>query len=329
MKDFEKSRIRALQQERINVQKKTFTKWCNSFLSKFGMEIDNLFKDLEDGKRLIKLLEAISGEKLGKPNQGRMKVHKIENVNRALAFIQSKIKIESIGAEDIVAGNPTLILGLIWTVILRFQIQDIEIEVEDESKEKRSAKEALLLWCQRKTAGYAGVKITDFSNSWRNGLAFNALIHSQRPDLFDFGALNPDQHIYNLNHAFEAAQRHLGVDKLLDAEDIAVDKPDEKSILTYVSSFYHVFAKMKNEAVGGKRIGKIIGEFTRNVVFYRVWALFEYFCENIKRLAIGQLLESFNFHNVFQEIALVSAFFSKINNPFLFCQKMPKPLQSK
>ena len=92
-------------------------------------------------------------------------------------------------------------MGLIWTVILRFQIQDIEIEVEDESKEKRSAKEALLLWCQRKTAGYPGVKITDFSNSWRNGLAFNALIHSQRPDLFEFERLNPDQHIYNLNHA--------------------------------------------------------------------------------------------------------------------------------
>ncbi len=61
--------------------------------------------------------------------------------------------MESIGAEDIVAGTPNLVLGLIWTIILRFQIQDIEFEVEDESKEKRSAKEALLLWCQRKTAG--------------------------------------------------------------------------------------------------------------------------------------------------------------------------------
>jgi spectrin beta len=56
------------------------------------MEIDNLFKDLEDGKRLIKLLEVISNEKLGKPNQGKLKVHKIENVNRALSFIQSKVK---------------------------------------------------------------------------------------------------------------------------------------------------------------------------------------------------------------------------------------------
>ena len=57
------------------------------------MEIENLFKDLEDGKRLIKLLEVISGEKLGKPNQGKLKLHKIENVNKALSFIQTKVMI--------------------------------------------------------------------------------------------------------------------------------------------------------------------------------------------------------------------------------------------
>ena len=72
--------------------------------------------------------------------------------------------MESIGAEDIVDGNPTLILGLIWTIILRFQIQEIEIELEDKSKEKRSAKEALLLWCQRRTAGYASLETRVFTS---------------------------------------------------------------------------------------------------------------------------------------------------------------------
>ena len=73
--------------------------------------------------------------------------------------------MESIGAEDIVDGNPRLILGLIWTIILRFQIQEIEIDVdeENESSEKKSAKDALLLWCQRKTNGYPEVNIQDFT----------------------------------------------------------------------------------------------------------------------------------------------------------------------
>lgn len=75
------------------------------------------------------------------------------------------MRLESIGAEDIVDGNPRLILGLIWTIILRFQIQEIEIDVdeENESSEKKSAKDALLLWCQRKTNGYKGVNIQDFT----------------------------------------------------------------------------------------------------------------------------------------------------------------------
>ena len=52
-----------------------------------------------------------------------MRVHRVENVNKSLAFLHTKVRLENIGAEDIVDGNPRMILGLIWTIILRFQIQ--------------------------------------------------------------------------------------------------------------------------------------------------------------------------------------------------------------
>ncbi|KAI2571749.1 ACTN1 isoform 19, partial [Pan troglodytes] len=83
------------------------------------------------------LLEVISGERLAKPERGKMRVHKISNVNKALDFIASKgVKLVSIGAEEIVDGNVKMTLGMIWTIILRFAIQDISVE-------ETSAKEGL------------------------------------------------------------------------------------------------------------------------------------------------------------------------------------------
>lgn len=104
--------------------------WYPRIFSHFQarLEINDLFVDLCDGIMLMKLLEIISGDKLGKPNRGRMRVHKIENLNRVLDYLKKKrITLENIGAEDIQDGNPRLILGLIWTIILRFIIEPIEI----------------------------------------------------------------------------------------------------------------------------------------------------------------------------------------------------------
>lgn len=67
---------------------------------------------------------------------------------------------------------------------------------------------------------YRGVKIDNFSTSWRNGLGFNALIHAHRPDLINFDKLNPEDHIKNLNNAFNVADDKLGIARLLDAEGV-------------------------------------------------------------------------------------------------------------
>ncbi|XP_022079058.1 spectrin beta chain, erythrocytic isoform X2 [Acanthochromis polyacanthus] len=257
---FERSRIKALADEREAVQKKTFTKWVNSILSRVGCRISDLYLDLRDGRMLIKLLEVLSGERLPKPTKGRMRIHCLENVDKALQFLkEQRVHLENMGSHDIVDGNHRLILGLIWTIILRFQIQDIVVETgQADQKETRSAKDALLLWCQMKTAGYPNVNITNFTTSWKDGMAFNALIHKHRPDLLDYNRLKRSNPTHNLQNAFNVAEQKLGVTKLLDPEDVFTENPDEKSIITYVVAFYHYFSKMKQLAVEGKRVGKVL-----------------------------------------------------------------------
>ncbi|XP_032918047.1 spectrin beta chain, erythrocytic [Catharus ustulatus] len=256
---FERSRIKALADEREAVQKKTFTKWVNSHLARVTCRISDLYMDLRDGRVLIKLLEVLSGELLPKPTKGRMRIHCLENVDKALQFLkEQRVHLENMGSHDIVDGNHRLVLGLIWTIILRFQIQDIIVETGEEGRETRSARDALLLWCQMKTAGYPHVNVTNFTSSWKDGLAFNALIHRHRPELVDFQNLTKSNARHNLEHAFSVAERHLGITPLLDPEDVFTENPDEKSIITYVVAFYHYFSKMKVLEVEGRRLGKVI-----------------------------------------------------------------------
>uniref|UniRef100_A0A7N6A354 Spectrin beta chain n=1 Tax=Anabas testudineus TaxID=64144 RepID=A0A7N6A354_ANATE len=255
---FECSRIKALADERDAVQKKTFTKWVNSHLARVSCRISDLYNDLRDGYMLTRLLEVLSGELLPRPTRGRMRIHCLENVDKALQFLkEQRVHLENVGSHDIVDGNHRLTLGLIWTIILRFQIQVIKIETED-NRETRSAKDALLLWCQMKTAGYPEVNIQNFTTCWRDGLAFNALIHRHRPDLIEFHKLTRSNATHNLQQAFNVAEQHLGLTKLLDPEDVNTENPDERSIITYVVSYYHYFSKMKALIVEGKRVGKVL-----------------------------------------------------------------------
>jgi len=144
-----------------NLIPQTFTAWCNSHLRKAGTAIDNIEEDFRNGLKLMLLLEVISGETLPKPDRGKMRFHKIANVNKALDFIASKgVHLVSIGAEEIVDGNLKMTLGMIWTIILRFAIQDISVE-------EMTAKEGLLLWCQRKTAPYKNVNVQNFHLSFK------------------------------------------------------------------------------------------------------------------------------------------------------------------
>lgn len=209
--------------------------------------------DFRNGLKLMLLLEVISGEPLLKPDRGHMRFHKIANVNRALDFIASKgVKLVSIGAEEIVDGNLKMTLGMIWTIILRFAIQDISVE-------EMTAKEGLLLWCQRKTAPYKNVNVQNFHTSFKDGLAFCALIHRHRPDLLDYDKLSKNNDMENLNLAFDIAEKHLDIPRMLDPEDIVNQvKPDERAVMTYVSTYYHCFSGAQKAETASNRICKVL-----------------------------------------------------------------------
>ncbi|XP_037048313.1 microtubule-actin cross-linking factor 1 isoform X27 [Bradysia coprophila] len=223
--------------ERDAIQKKTFTKWVNKHLKKASRRVDDLFEDLRDGHNLLSLLEVLSGEPLPR-EKGKMRFHMLQNAQMALDFLRyKKIKLVNIRAEDIVDGNPKLTLGLIWTIILHFQISDIVVGQEDNV----TAREALLRWARRSTARYPNVHVNDFTGSWRDGLAFSALIHRNRPDLLDWRKARSARPRERLETAFHVVEKEYGVTRLLDPEDVDTNEPDEKSLITYISSLYDVF----------------------------------------------------------------------------------------
>ncbi|XP_042189627.1 dystonin [Callorhinchus milii] len=244
--------------ERDKVQKKTFTKWINKHLIKVRKHVNDLYEDLRDGHNLISLLEALSGDTLPRERdilktlrlpreKGRMRFHRLQNVQIALDYLKRRqVKLVNIRNDDITDGNPKLTLGLIWTIILHFQISDIHVTGESEDM---SAKERLLLWSQQMTEGYTGIRCENFTSCWRDGRLFNAIIHKYRPDLIDMSQVTVQSNLSNLEHAFGVAEK-LGVTRLLDPEDVNVPSPDEKSVITYVSSLYDVFPKIPEGGEG-------------------------------------------------------------------------------
>ncbi|XP_059256866.1 utrophin isoform X4 [Mustela nigripes] len=226
--------------EHNDVQKKTFTKWINARFSKSGKPpINDMFTDLQDGRKLLDLLEGLTGTSLPK-ERGSTRVHALNNVNRVLQVLhQNNVDLVNIGGTDIVDGNHKLTLGLLWSIILHWQVKDVMKDVMSDLQQTNSEK-ILLSWVRQSTRPYSQVNVLNFTTSWTDGLAFNAVLHRHKPDLFSWDRVVKMSPIERLEHAFSKAQTYLGIEKLLDPEDVAVQLPDKKSIIMYLTSLFEV-----------------------------------------------------------------------------------------
>ncbi|KAM6171453.1 calmin [Erethizon dorsatum] len=275
-------RVQNLQVERENVQKRTFTRWINLHLEKCDppLEVADLFVDIQDGKILMALLEVLSGRNLlHEYKSSSHRIFRLNNIAKALTFLEdSNVKLVSIDAAEIADGNPSLVLGLIWNIILFFQIKELTGNLSRNSpssslspgsggtdsdssypptptaernaaiavKDQRKAIRTLLAWVQRKTRKY-GVAVQDFAGSWRSGLAFLAVIKAIDPSLVDMKQALEESPRENLERAFQVAHDALHIPRLLEPEDIMVDVPDEQSIVTYVAQFLERFPELEAE----------------------------------------------------------------------------------
>ncbi|XP_015764873.1 PREDICTED: dystrophin-like [Acropora digitifera] len=182
-------RIKSRSDEHEGTQKKTFTKWINAQLAK-----------------------VLRSEK------GQTRVHFMTNVDNALRILeQNNVRPVNISNDDIVDGNPKLTLGLMWYIISHFQLQLLFKNLMLDS-DSGTPEEKLLAWCRQSVRGYDAVEVRNFTTSWRDGLAFNALIHRYRPHLFDYSDQLEKKSVECCEHAFTVAEQYLDVERLLDPE---------------------------------------------------------------------------------------------------------------
>ncbi|XP_075568151.1 nesprin-2 [Pelecanus crispus] len=258
----------SLQVQRELTQKKTFTRWINLILAKHTPPsvISDLYTDIQQGHLLLDLLEVLSGQHLPR-ERGFNTFQCRSNIENALTFLKSRsLKLINIHVADIIEGKPSIVLGLIWTIIFHFHIEelartlactynqpslDCSSAVDSFPKASRSAKKsakikerwkisatkALLLWAEEQCSLHGSINVTDFKSSWRSGLPFLAIIQTLRPGLVNLEKAKARSNKENLKEAFRIAELELNIPRLLEPEDVDVMNPDEKSIMTYVAQF--------------------------------------------------------------------------------------------
>jgi len=216
------------------VQLKAFTRWINTHLDDRNLEITDLAADFKDGDMLNTLLEILSGKQLmkrgasGAYRKASMEANKImrtENINLGLDFLRSEgIKLVNIGADDIESGNVTILLGLVWALILHYQIG------KGSKEGGMNSKAELLKWVQDVCKPLV---VLNFKKSFANPRVLATLINNLAENSISADTGAPLELIKRyIKHANDT----FGIPAIVDAEDLLTGH-DDLSIMTYISYF--------------------------------------------------------------------------------------------
>eukprot|EP01083_Nonionella_stella_P029935 82231_1 len=214
----------------VNVQRQTFTNWANNALSVIGKTVEVLIDDFDDGILLCQLYGVLSDKPVPKYDQkGKSRFAAAGNLNLFLKLVREDgVQLVNISAEDIMDGNEKLILGLLWKLILRYQIMGIEAG---------SPKALLLEWVNSKIASYPVAKAMNFRGSWADGSIITALVDSMQPGIAPLDGCSGEP-MEDITRAMNAARDTLepGVPRILEPEFMR-DAVDDLSTMAYVSLY--------------------------------------------------------------------------------------------
>lgn len=224
----------------IKIQQNTFTRWVNQQLKGADMQIQDLETDFEEGLKLIRLVEILSGKSLGKYSKKvTFRSQKLENISLALNFLEreEKIKLVNIDSSAIADRNLKLIMGLIWTLILHYSIaQQIWDELPEEAPQELTPKQKLMVWIKAKLP--SGLPLNNFTSDWNDGVLLGALVDSCIPDLhLNWREWVPVNALDSTRTAMQIASDKLDVVPLITAEELINPAVDEKSVMTYLAQF--------------------------------------------------------------------------------------------
>ncbi|VDK43703.1 unnamed protein product [Anisakis simplex] len=210
-------------EDRYEIQENAFIRWANSIANEPIREIS----DIVDSKFLFNFVNLITGEKL--VNSGS----RAQDVTNALHAIDVDDRFAQVNVTELIDGNSRTICGVVWQLIQIFWKRYAPDAVKDQK-----LIEVIKCWCVERTQPFEEVQVNDFTSSWRDGYAINAILLSYNSELFDMDNVREMRGDERIEHAMGLAERHLNVPRLLNPKDFHSEYLDVKSVVTYLMMMY-------------------------------------------------------------------------------------------
>jgi len=223
---------------------RTFRMWMNS-LNIENVYINDLFDDLHDGEKLLKIIDTVGGgcvdwKKVNHEPTSRFK--KIENANYAVKLCKEVLKIHvvNVGGVDIVDGRKKMMLSLIWQMIHISIVKLLETLGRSQGI-TTITEEVIVGWANRKVhESGKGSAMRNFKDSTlKTGVFLLDLISAIEPRAVTPEVVTPgtddESRLLNAKYAISCA-RKIGAAVFLGPEDIIEGK--SKMLFTFCASLW-------------------------------------------------------------------------------------------